>query len=881
MPDLHTLFQQRGYRIRKHLPEAIWTQRKLTVVDLTHEEQACLEAAGPAACQRLLAQQDAFLFPALDIESVGRSSTRTLLADHNGVCARIIVPRCVDRLRDHAQSLAAELDRRCGIQLPVLADTDVSEGDITSANTILFGGGHENRVARWLAYRSYGWADATLPGAGGVLVTTHVDVGSSGTNVVQIAGDPDALRQAVAAVLEQVRDEGGCIGVGHIHSVTLGPRTQRAMPEWPAVVESVFALMAHPLVETPLSADPVEAARQVAPGFDSGGYEKNYVNNGPLRAAIQAVRYYEVSGDVRGAVFLREVLLHFMDYYLNTAAGASIPSDVDFYLGHVVSAFARLQSLPLFSDEDCLLCANFLLACTRAVFDYNQRFWKVKPEQTTRHNHQTFPGRTLLQCADAFDRHGIPDARRWREESRLIFSGGVLERSKHSENANLYEYLTPEHAAWFCAYAGTMTVFSNGHLAGAARRAVVTTDNFFRPVDYGDAALTMKPQMCDVLPRLAAGHSDDPELQWFARNVFERSPEYILSPTLGLPPLRSERPGTPPAHGAWEKLPLDDAFWRDYVSAYPRKHVFDKLAFRSGWTDDDQYLLFEGVGNLSISHSHNEVNSIVRYNQAGRHWLVSNGYGKRVGVSNAAVAFSTRVRGPDDHNMLVLRDPGGKTLTDLPVCSVLLALGDAGPVHHLTAALLNYGGVDWYRTIVLIEDRLLLVIDRIVPGPGVTPKGHIEWNALGDLQCVDRGWQLDQQGVIMDVQSTAGWRMETGETPSADWYRVLVSGQYPYASFPPRKLVLHLPEGSAGEPILLDTAFSVRKPDEPALDVQRTAAGAFLLRGPERTPPVHAGDDACCVSTDEQGRTTIRMAAPAELPNGLRTLSAAPGGVHG
>src|SRR5690606_19624342 len=102
--------------------------------------------------------------------------------------------------------------------------------------------------------------------------------------------------------------------------------------------------------------------------------------------------------------------------------------------------------------------------------------------------------------------------------------------------------------------------------------------------------------------------------------------------------------------------------------------TFDKLAFRTGWKEDDQYLLYEGLGNKSVSHSHLEINGIVRLNHLGRHWLVSNGYGRRRGLKNVSQSFSTRVRGPFDHNMLVFHQDDA-VIDQMPFCSQMVQRG--------------------------------------------------------------------------------------------------------------------------------------------------------------------------------------------------------------
>src|SRR5688500_1870920 len=248
-------------------------------------------------------------------------------------------------------------------------------------------------------------------------------------------------------------------------------------------------------------------------------------------------------------------------------------------------------------------------------------------------------------------------------------------------------------------------------------------------------------------PRCAARcRYEDPVLQWFAHASFERQRGYLPGPLDDFTGLRRSYRGPAPAAGAWELLPLDRKFAATEAPGFPHKFTFDKLAYRSSWDDGGHYLLFEGVGNEKISHSHNNVNGIVRLNHLGRHLLVSNGYGRTVANPTS---FGGRVRGPEDHNNLVLRR-GAEIVRDLPVCSAMLQRGQSGELAYVTGALLGYSGVDWFRTIVILSGRFVLTMDRIRIGTPTADGGHIEWNCPGEVSRSAAGFRVAQQGVYFD-----------------------------------------------------------------------------------------------------------------------------------
>jgi hypothetical protein len=361
-----------------------------------------------------------------------------------------------------------------------------------------------------------------------------------------------------------------------------------------------------------------------------------------------------------------------------------------------------------------------------------------------------------------------------------------------------------------------------------------------------------------LLVRLLATREQGP-IRWYASEGFSRHPDFLPSPVLDLPGLRLGRAGSPPLVGDWECAPLEPMFLDERAPGFPRTLAFDKLAFRTGWGDDDQYLLFEGVGNQAVSHSHNDVNGIVRLNHLGRHWVVSNGYGRRVGVTNVAESFATRIRGPEDHNMLVLRREG-QVVRDLPVCSALLQRGRQGPVLYATGALAEYGGVDWFRTLVVLAGRYVLVVDRVMVTQAGLESAHVEWNCLGEPRPRPNGFRLEQKGVFLDVTSASGWRAEQEVADrSACWKGVLDEGGYPYTAFPLRKLVYHMPPPETGRGYCLATLLSATR-SGPDYELAQPEPGCVIIEGPHDRQGLRVEDGDMAILV-EPGRCEVRFAA--------------------
>ena len=828
--SLYEAMKRRGYAFRQHLEEAGWTARKLTVVDLSEEQRDAFGRGGTAALKSVLERDGLWSFPAMDIEAPLSAMREIVLSDRDRLTARVAAPKGVPALWEMAERFVREVTRRFGISLDLVNDADLSHEVLADGHLILFGGGHDSALARNLAlrYQTF-FVDAAIPGPGGWVVTTHAALDTSGHSVLQAWADVDRVNGAMGCLLAAIEQDGDRVVARRTHTIQQGHDMRAGFPTWASFAEGLpMGLPKHVGGPEAGSEDPVVLAAQVAKGFDSGGPDVNYYNPGPVDAAISSAWYYLLSGEPRALVLFKELLFRLTDYYLKTPGGASYPADLDFRSGHAVLFWSRLEHDPVFSEEDRLILSNLLLAMTRSTYEYAMRMWPVEPNGRTRHNHETFPARSLMHAADYFRRYGVAYAEDWQAYSDAVFSGGIWTRAKQKENANHYEQTAYEHASCYSGYTGNgLALFGRGVLRKAAMRHYSATDNFLRAVDYSDTGASLVPAGSDMLAILATSTEPDAGLQWYANQIFVRERNYLGSPRNGIPGLRPTNPGEPPSDGAWEKVELAPQFIEDFAPGYPGGLAFDKLAFRTGWGDEDQYLLLEGVGGTQIGHAHNEVNGIVRYNHLGRHCLISNGYGRRTGVTNVRDSFSSRIRGPEDHNMLVLRREG-EVVVELPVCAALLQARDSPGLAVSTSALLGYGGTDWIRTLVVAADRFLLVIDRIHVAEDGLEGGHVEWNALGEVTPTATGCRLDQRGVCLDVSSPSGWEVAFDQSDrSDDWARVLRGDAYPYADFPIKKVIYRMP--GSGTRHCLATLLSATSAAEPVYRIEEPEPGQYRV----------------------------------------------------
>ncbi len=874
--SLHEALTQRGYCFRQHLEEEGWTVRKLTVVDLDDAQCDALEKGGVEGLREALDKQNLWPFPALDIDAPLPRRRDVLLAEGGRPTATVVA---ADSGREIAQAFVTTVAERSGVNLPLLGDTEADPSLLETGHIVVFGGADENRLAMDLALRFQTFfADAIVPGEDGWVVTTHLGLDGSGHAVVQVAASESCRDEALACLREALSGGGSQVVLRHTHRVSPGHEMREHFPEWEAYASGLPRRVPRyqgQSVEAPEELVPL--SELIAKGLDSGGPDVNLYNAAPIDIAVGCGRYYQLSGDLRALHLFRELLFRLADYYLKTPEGASYPSDLDFRIGHLVLYYSRLEHEPAFSDEDRLILANLLLSCVRSAYEYTRKIWPIEPNAPTRHNHETFAARSLMFAADYFGRYGVKDVGDWRAHADAIFSGGIWSRFKQKENANTYEQTAFEHAASYSAFTGRrLDLFGEGCLRQAAMRQVTATDNFFRPVDYGDTNLQMRNGVTDKLAILASSQQEDSTLAWYAHEMFRREHHYLSSTTSGTAGIHSDcKKADPPPTGMWEQAPLDPRFREEYCGGFPEAHAFDKLAFRTGWGDDDHYLLFEGVGNGRISHSHNDVNGIVRLNHLGRHWVVSNGYGRRAGMTNINTSFNTRVRGPEDHNMLVLQKDGA-IVSDLPPCSGLLQKGQDGDLAYATGVVVDYAGTDWFRTLLVMAGRFVLIIGRVQVVQSGPETAHIEWNCPGSATAGEAGFRLDQKGVYLDVSSASGWAPEQGVTgQSADWQRAIESGAYPYATFPLTKLMFRMPETESGGSACLATLLAATRSPDPAYRVSEPEPGVVrIVTADEPFPDLSVDDQDLCVRSDGS-QLQVRFTEVPEVPENLRAWSAA------
>lgn len=771
--------------IRKHILKSHgWGERIPTIVDLTDEELAVLRKHGNSGLDAFLKEKGEFAFPALDIAKPRIIFRDSLLVSEGKPMAAIVCPAGNIFYQEIARRIS---DIIPDAKLPVISDKAFRFSAHRSKNLIVLGGSHENTASRNLAGCGLCFANRLLPGKGGLLVQTlHGLIYPSQNIVIAAASYSDMLEEVFRSGLTST---GGKWILSGLDRLILGLASAAKI----GCPEDLLRNIGKNLSWLPDSRKATifeDITGCINASFDSGGPTVNRDNGHCTIPNIVRMYYaYRYTGDLRFLEVFRKTLLGLGDYFLNIPGGASYPSDYDFFLGDLIRCWSLAESEPLFSEAERLLITNVLLASVRTIDRYQDTFWPIRSGRL-RFNHETFPAMSLYWAARYFDTcYAIPDAKKWKQKAKLCFSGPIDKVFKHTENSNSYQWIVPAHKLLYDLATGKYEALGDGHILRTAWLSAASTDNFGYAVPFGDAEPITGTASQVPLQSAVAELNNDCALAGILKRSLEslgNKPHHLLPcPGWGNLFWPDFDNASPPIAGIWEILQLDDHIRRWYQPTMPKKYVADKIALRSGWNDNDQYLLF---CNYSCdSHNHYDMNSIAAYNHQGRMWLVDNGYGKPRNVTNMLDAFRQRERGPRDHNTVIFYDPSGNPIIPPPFAAILTCERADG-IFLLESALGNISGALWIRSLVVFLDRFLLVIDRIsVRDASGFSRIECQFNALGEDKLEEGMWSLEQHGITLRMQFSGPGKPVTGSYDTQGWAKILET-TYPFAKPPIRKL---------------------------------------------------------------------------------------------
>ncbi len=867
---LEPLYRKHGLNLRKHTGEfPRWTKRIPTIVDLDDEEHAILDDQGEEALKLHLREKGAFAVPALDIKRLKPACQTTMLSTANVAEARIFVgddgPLC-----DAADAICEMIRDVGGTPPDVCAASDFRVLDLAADNAIILGGAHKNPAAALLCDRGWLDADRRFPGPAGWLLRSVHNIEGLGHNVVHLCADRNSLGEALAALREHIEGHGRSVVIDPVLEVRLSDEARELLGDWASWKRRLaeISFRAHGLDYREIE-DVTEYGRWLAECFDCGGPEGDLYNRWPLMASATAGRLYLLTGDERYLQLYREITLELIRHHCNFPGGASYLADYDFAVSDQIMYWDLLEEEEVFSNEERLIITNFLLSSVR-MSDGHLHTHDPQPGEL-RHNHETFATLSVFTGGRYFgDYYSIEETDRWLEESEEVFTGPIERCVKHREDANSYQWIVPRHKLIWDLRNGVYTYRDNGVLEGLAHHIIATTDNIGWPSDFGDAGRPISGGMgvASVLETSAALR-ESPQLQWWVEKIIDAVPEGAGrmpggQALLGMARMEPVRPDEPPT---LDVVPLEEHMRQMAAPEMPRALVYDKAALRDGFDPEDAYLLLDGysVG----SHIHYDQNAIIRFTADERLWIVDNGYGKPSGEAAAQKAYSGREVGPQDHNTLLVVGDEGELAQPPPFCGLLTA-GTEGTLTLLQSALAGYGGVDWLRTIVWLENTGALVIDQ-ANVTGDISELRCQLNMLGGISVAEGLLTCEQQGRWMHLQFETDTAVETREWTNANWDAEFEAGAYPFADGPLTKFE-RVASPSPGDTVRFATLIEAGDSAHSTLDLSLDGT-TLTVSGPLPKEDVTLQGDGVRAHLSG-GVLTIDLTEPWPVPDDLPRLPA-------
>ena len=372
-----------------------------------------------------------------------------------------------------------------------------------------------------------------------------------------------------------------------------------------------------------------------------------------------------------------------------------------------------VEDMNLFSEEERLAITRFFYEWAQSPEGWPHVFKcpRVQSPHMPRQNHELIPALALAYAAEYFRTHypGVSGPEKWAEVARRAFEphgpawkplcDGLCHGWNLSQPCMLeYALLDPSHS-----------YFEQGGARKAAECAMAIVNNEGVMPSAGDYGLSR--QFPGPSLRIAAMYYDEGRYQFVANLV---PPSLRNDLVAGSAPYRAYAVGVKPkmptdmigvtvvpvdrrVYEVWQKEPSQAVWAVASPPSAPIEQCFDKLAIRTGWKREDDYLLIDGLGGGS--HSYDDAGGILDY--------------ARLGVSAIVSEDSLLFTSPEKHSLVtVVRDGESRVI---PGFAVLEANEkDAQGNFYIRIRQKDYSGADWVREVHLRPKSCAVFVDTVI-----------------------------------------------------------------------------------------------------------------------------------------------------------------------
>lgn len=554
-----------------------------------------------------------------------------------------------------------------GAELPIVAPDEALPQAWTPGRSFIVLGRLGDSAAVDALYRNhYVCADAIYPGEGGHELRTVHDPWGTGASAVFLGGsDLAGVGRAVDRFIELL-PEGASIVIPHTIDV------------------------AGPAVPGPMTEEMAEQIREQLPtaNFRSVGSR-----------ASSGCQNYHRSGDPGHAEIARDALYRLQEI----VAGMEEVGDSRGVV-YLPTLFDLVEECDAWTDEDRERLSRFMLQFARKLH-YARA--DVEPSPVPHGNNWNI--RTAWSAARYFQKYcGLDINGTLNENVDTYFANQMTWKSR--EDCPGYGSITVIDILHYVLKRPDFEAyFGSGLAPKMAEYAMTVTDNLGGLAGFGD-----------ISGHHTSAHFPDPMavLAWYYRDgrylwIREKMAGAgggadFLGHCFLIDDLQPEEPTD--LLGV-HVLPLEDWIYenRDDVLATgvaltdqmlragenpPHEQCFDKISFRDGFAEDNQYLLLGGQSHGY--HSHPDGNAIISFTDSGKLWLFDNGY---------------FVPDTTEHNTVAVFRDG--LFQPVPRLTGLDAMADLPSVGMTRTSVRGYNGMDWRRNIIWAKERYFLVLDEL------------------------------------------------------------------------------------------------------------------------------------------------------------------------
>lgn len=588
--------------------------------------------------------------------------------------------------------------RQKGCEAPVVAHSAIDPASETR-DLIVLGNLATSDAVEYLYRRSYTYEDLYYPGGGGYVLRPLVDPLGTGGNILVVGASDRAGLEAGAERL-----------VGAIEA-------------------------AKDVIDVPLTVETGEGYIDLKHlPWPIGG----------ARRQMEPAAAYLKTGDLEHAQEYRRVMLEDARALKQRLANRDNALHL-FYVTRTMS-WDLMEGCGVFSDEERLEIARSLLTILRS--DQGYQYVAARGGRTTKENHATRGARAFYYGWRHFSkyyreelggeltawRHALAQFWQWPLSSSRSYEDSLSQHALGGSMDNTLDIALQEpqwSADWFAS--------SLAHRMG--ERCIAISNNMGRTVLLGDTG--SGDYATSVFSKLAYALGDGR----YSFMIDKRVPlgtstdEFLRGFNAGV------KPQLPEDHLGLSWVPADELYFTTALRSaegVELEDAFDKLTFRSGFEDSDEYLMIDGTGGGS--HSYEDANSIGEFSANERRWLCE------MDVFNGpTMAF---------HNAVTVAR-GGLGQTQVPQSAELADSAEGEGWAYTATRLPHYNGVDWTRHTLWMPGRYTFILDEMSAREPGDYSFVLGWRSLGSPALQPGVFEAEQDdarqgGVYIDGVELAG-----------------------------------------------------------------------------------------------------------------------------